>query len=221
MKIKNEKGEEIEVFTAEETAERIKDAETKAAEAAVNQYKEQNPDKADEVDKLKNDLADAQKRLDEAEKGDNKGQVERLRKERDEALSKVDTVVKDITKKIDDLTNAQIKETEEEFLNRLSGGNVEMKKKIKLEFDNYKPNEKSKDAIKQRMLVAAQIVTGAKPKPDMMDNISGGGERGNGNGGGSSKVELTQNQKAIGNVLGITDKDRENYEKLKANGGKI
>ena len=100
MKIKNEKGEEIEVFTAEETAERIKDAETKAAEAAVNQYKEQNPDKADEVDKLKNDLADAQKRLDEAEKGDNKGQVERLRKERDEALSKVDTVVKDMKEKI-------------------------------------------------------------------------------------------------------------------------
>ncbi len=218
MKIKNDKGEEIDVFTAAETEERIQNAQKEAAEKAVQDYKTANPDKADEINKLKTDLEQAQKDLEEAEKGDDKdGQVKRLRKERDEALDKVNTVVTDITKKFDEFTSSGLLEVKDELLTRLSNGNVEMRKKIELEFDNYRPNDKTKKGIQDRMAVAAQIVTGTKPKPGFMENISGGGDKGNGGGGNNSnKTELTPNQKAIGNVLGITNKDREDYEKYKA-----
>lgn len=224
MKIKDEKtGEEIEVFTAAETQERVKAAEAEAAQKAVDEYKTANPDKADEINRLKTDLEKAQKELEDAEKGGDKdGQVSRLRKERDEANAKLNEFATTITKRLDDITNASVKEIKEDLLNKLSGGNAETKKKIELEFDKYNSSDNSKQGIADRMAVAAQIVTGSKPKPGFMDNISGGGDRGSGggNGGGNGqKSEPTPNQLAIGKVLGITDKDRENYENFKKQRG--
>jgi hypothetical protein len=114
------------------------------------------------------------------------------------------------------LTTAGAKETEEELLKKLSNGDAEVKKKIKFEFDSYKSSDNTKQGIIDRMTVAAQIVTGKKPQPGFMDSIGGtGGERGNGGGGNGGTPEATANQRAIGKVLGITDKDRENYEAFK------
>jgi hypothetical protein len=63
------------------------------------------------------------------------------------------------------------------------------------------------------LVVAAQIVTGRKPQPGIMDGIIGAsGERGSGNYNPTNHTEVTPNQKAIGNVLGITDTDRKTYE---------
>lgn len=222
MKIKNDKGEEIEVFTAAEVADREKAATDAAATKAVDDYKAANPDKAEEITKLKTELEKAQKDLEDAEKdGDKDGQVNRLRKERDEAIAKVDKVVNDITKRFDDFTNSSFNETKDDLLNRLSNGNAEIRKKIEFEFDNYKPTDKTKKGVQERMAVAAQIVTGKKPQPSFMDNISGAGDKGGSGSGHHDKppTEPTPNQIAIGKVLGITPKDRENYEKFKASRG--
>lgn len=216
MKIKNDKGEEIEVFTQAEMDERAEAVRNEAAEKAVEEYKAANPDKAEEINKLKTDLEKAQKDLEEAEKGDNKGQVARLRQERDEANAKLNTEITTIAKKLDELANSGVKELKEELLVKHSKGNADTRKKIEFEFDNYRPSDTSKKGIEERMAVAVQIVTGSKPTPSFMDNLGGGSEKGNGGNYSGGNNEPTPNQRAIGRVLGITDADRKAHEEYKA-----
>ena len=66
------------------------------------------------------------------------------------------------------------------------------------------------------MTVAYQLATGNKPTPNLLDGKTNGSDRGVGGGytPPADNKELTPNQKAIGTVLGITEKDRENYKKF-------
>lgn len=217
MKIKNDKGEEIEVFTQAEMDEHTENARAEAAQKAVDEYKAANPDKAQELEQMRNDLKAAQDALEAAEKGDNKGQIARLRQERDDANNKLNTEIGALSKKLDEVMNAGTKELKEDLLVKYSKGNTETRKKIEFEFDNYRPNDTSKKGIEERMAIAVQLVTGSKPTPTVFDNISGGaGDRGNGGNYNANSKEPTANQKAIGKVLGITDEDRKRYDEFKA-----
>lgn len=217
MKIKNDKGEEIEVFTAEEVAAREKTASEQAATKAVEEFKAQNPDKSQELEELKTKLADAEDLLKKAEEdGKSSGQIERLRKERDDAKKAAEEAQKGMDKKFEDFRKEIVGDTKKEMLDALSKGDAELRKKIEFEFDNYRPTATSKTDVKERMEKAFQLATGNKPTPGILDGRTGGGDRGDGGGyKPTEKKELTPNQRAIGTVLGITDKDRENYEKFK------
>ncbi len=206
-------GQETEVFTAAETQQRIKDAEVAASTKAVEDYKTANPDKSQEVNKLQSDLEEANRKLKAAEDagsdGDKSGQVERLRQERDDAQKKLNTEMTDLHNKI----NSLIGDTKKELLDGLSKGDVELRKKIEFEFDNYRPNANSKTEIKERMEKAYQLATGNKPTQSVMDNINSSG-RGDNNAhdtNNNQQKEATPNAKAIGNVLGISDEDRKKY----------
>lgn len=210
-------GKEIEVHTSEEVAER----EAAAATKAVEEFKIANPDKTAEIEGLKNKLAESEELLRKAEEdGGNKGQIDRLRKERDDAKKASDDAQKNFDKKVDEkiqeAMSGIVGDIKKELLDVLSGADAEMRKKIELEFDKYRPGENSKQAIKERMDVAFQIVAGRKPAPGILDGKTSGGDRGAGGGYNPppKSGEVTPNQKAIGNVLGITDKDRENFNRF-------
>lgn len=218
MKIKNEKGEEIEVFTSEDVEARAREAADKAKAEAIDEYKKANPDQTGELDSLRSELAkkeaDLQAALD-ASSGNESEQVKRLRAERDKAQLAADKAVADLGSKVDTFIQGQINEFKTELLDKLSGNDPDLKKKIEFEFDRYRPNDNSKQAITERMQKAYSLATD-KPAPGVLDGISGG-DRGNSNPGGEVKKEYNANEKAIGNALGITEEDRVNYEKFKAN----
>lgn len=220
MKIKQEDGTEIEVFTEAELAEKVKTAETTAAAAAVEEFKAANPDKSAEVEKLQGELKKSQEDLDAAiAGGGNDAQIARLRKERDDAKAAAEQAGSDWKKELDGFRNEIIGDTKKEILDSLSAGDAELRKKIELEFDKYNPDKTSKTEIKERMEKAYLLATGDKPKPGLLDGLSGMGGRGDGGGYQPpvKKNEQTDNGKAIANVLGISDADRkakEDYDKF-------
>lgn len=225
MIIKNEKGEDIEVFTEAEVKVKAEEAAKEASAKAIEDYKAANPDKTAEIEALKGDLAKKESDLAAAiAAGDKSGQVERLRKERDDALKAKEDAEKkatdaalDVTKKLDEFRKEIIGDPKADGLARLAGGDEELRKKLELEFDRYRPDENSKKAVEERLAMAYTIVTGSKPKPGLLDNgVSSGGDRGEGGGYRPPETkELTENAKKIGVVLGVNDKDREEVEKFK------
>jgi len=216
MKIKNEKGEDIEVFTEAEVAEKVKTTSEAAATKAVEEFKVANPDKTAELDAAKKSVTDLEEKLKVAEAGTDDEQIKRLRDERDAAKKLTTDLQASFDKKLEDFRKEFAGNTETEMLDKLSKGDAEMRKKIKFEFDSYRANATTKKDVEDRMLKAYQLATGNKPEPAILDNITGGGDRGTGvPGGGNQKKEVTPNEGAIGKVLGITDKDREATEVYK------
>lgn len=227
MKIKQEDGTEIEVFTEAEVSERVKNAETAAADKAVEDFKVANPDKSAELETLKVDLAKKEADLDAALKaGGNDAQIARLRQERDDAKKAEEAAKNDFTKKFDDFKTEMLGDTKEELLKALAGTDAELRKKIELEFEKYRPDETSRAAIKERMEKAYLLATGDAPKPGLLDGASGGGDRGDGGGyqPPEKKNEQTDNGKAIAKVLGISEADRkakEEYDKFRESTGTV
>jgi len=85
------------------------------------------------------------------------------------------------------------------------------RKRFFFEFDNYRANEVSKTAVRERMLKAYQLATGNRPIPTAFDSFGGlGGNRG----AGHEPVQQVKcsNAKKIGNALGISDEQRKDAE---------
>jgi hypothetical protein len=149
--------------------------------------------------------------------GGNKDQIERLRKERDDAKKLAEEGIKSLETKFEEFKKGIVGDTKKELLDKLcEGKDAEYRKKLELAFDQYNPTDNTKEGIKTRMEIAYTIVNGSKPAPGFMDGIGSMGDKGGGNNkGGESKIEYTENEKKIGSTLGVTDKDRENYENYK------
>lgn len=212
MKIKNDAGEEIEVFTEAEVAEKAK----VEAEKAVEAFKASNPDKSSEVTDLQAKLDKAEEDL-KAASGGNEAQITRLREAREKAEKALAEATYGFRKELDEFKKEVVGDTKGEMLDRLSGGDTKLREKIQLEFDNYRPNDNSKKGIRERLEKAYQLVNGSIPKPGVLDGIANGSFRGDGGGyRPSEKKELNPNEKAIGGVLGVTEADRKAHEEYKA-----
>jgi hypothetical protein len=198
-------GNEVEAFTPEELKAK--------QDEAVAEHLKNNPDKSAELDKLRTELADATKKLEEAAKGGNDQQKARLRSEKEAA----EAALKDVTDKLSGEINA-LKETftagtKNKIMNALTKGDKDLQAKIDLKYNSLMKTgdyPSTEEGIAQALSEAATLVTGSKPTPNFMDNISGAGDRGATQKPGEAKVE-TPNAKAMRNVLGITDKDAEKY----------
>lgn len=223
MKI-NHDGKEIEVFTSEEVEAKTKEAATQAAESAkteaIEAYKKENPDLSSELTDLKTKLTEAEKLLkekggDDDDEDSKDPQVQRLRQERDDAKKALEDFQTDVEKKIDEKLGALAGETKDEWLEKLSGGDVELRKKIEFEFDNYRTGANSKKDIAERMEKAVQLATGEKAEPGIFDfGGTGGGDRGTHEGSDPDTEEYNDNERSIGRVLGVTEDDKKNYSEF-------
>lgn len=218
MKIKDETGVEIEVFTAKEVEEKTsivtKEAAEKASKEAVEKYQKDHPDQSSELAKIQNNLAELTKKLSEEEnKGgnENENQIQRLKKDKEDAEKALLATETKIMGEINKFKNEFIGDFKTEMLDKLSGGDDEVRKKIEYEFDNYKPNDLSKLGIQERLIKAHTLATGEKPSPRIFDGgILNGGQKGDGY-KEKDQPKLSDNAIAIGNQLGITEEDRKKF----------
>lgn len=219
-------GKEVELFTKEEMEAKekeikeanvkvIEEASKKSAEAAIEKYKDENPDKTEEIDKLTKDLEEVNRKLVDAGDGSGDGdddspQIKRLRKERDEAEEKLTKGQEKMQKDLDTIKATLIGNVKQDILNKYSKDDQDLKEKIEFHFDSFKGDAVTKEEITTRMESAFQLATGDKPTKEVLDGLSSAGGKGDGD-GDSKKKEPTENEKNIGKVLSISDADREKY----------
>lgn len=199
-------GKEVEAFTADELK--------KKQEEAVAEHLKNNPDKSDEVTKLQTDLADAQKKLKDAEEGGSSDQQKaRLKAAKDEAEKSLATITEKLTQEVNLLKDTFIGGTKSKVMKALAKGDKDLEAKIELKYSSlmktgdYKTDEAG---ITQALTEATTLVTGNRPAPNFMDNISGAGERGAPQKNGNAQPE-TENSKAMRQAFGISDKSAEKY----------
>lgn len=227
MKIQDNQGNEIEVYTQEELEKKLEEATTSASEeaakAAIEKYKEENPDQTEKVSKLQKDLEDANKKLEEAgggeeEKEGDTEQVKRLRRERDEATKALQEFQENTDSKIEGLRKDLIGDAKDEIVAALAMGDEDLKKKILSEYDSFKDNPTTRSAIKEQMDKAYRIVTGSTPTPGVLDNLGGGGGyKGSHQHHTSDKngYQDNDNRKAMRTAFGISEED------IKKHGDKV
>lgn len=223
QKIKGADGKEIEVFTKAELDAEVKKATDvataasskvadDAAKAAIEAYKVSNPDQTKVIEKLKDDLSQAEAKLTQALSYDDKSgnrdeQITRLRKEKDEAVEKLTKQVTDLTTTIQKGQQDAIAGTKTALLDKLVGKDVEARKKVELEFDAYKANETSPEQMESRMKNAI-LISGVKvePTPGPLDGRSSAGDKGEGSFGGKAPV-VTDNAVKMGAAMGVSKEE--------------
>jgi uncharacterized protein YdcH (DUF465 family) len=167
-KVLNEKGEEIEVYTAEELeAERNK---------AIDDYKQANPGDPD-IEKLQNEI---QAKTEELEKLKNKDyNFSQLR----ETKERLEGQIADLTKSIDEKIGVAKKEVVEgvmkgyynEKLKDLSGGNKELSDKIEFHYKRLTDPGTTKEEINKKLNDALILATGEGEGKSTSDAFSSKG----------------------------------------------
>lgn len=209
-KLFDKDGNEVEAFTPDELEAKKKEA--------LDEYIKNNPSKKEEVDKLTADLATATQKLKELEEGggDDDAQKKRLKDEKKAAEDALKTGLEGFRKEMDEFKNNFVTGHKTKVLDKLSGGDAELRKKIEFEYDQYSEGKKApanEIEIQERLTKAYTLATGKAPTPNFMDGMGNAAPRGEGHNGGSgnAKEPETDNSKAMRKALGITDKDVEQF----------
>lgn len=204
MKIKQEDGTEVEVFTAKEVDQKI----TEAKGTAVKEVETKLTESKNALDAA---LVEKKKLEDQIAAGGG-GQSENFKTLKD-ALDKKDA---DIAKLRTDLTGIEEKRlggTRDQIVAKIAGTNKDLKDKI---LHHYNETLKSMPAsteeeIGKKIEAAAKLSLDKDTSPDIIQAaIQGAGGPGipaNQNGA----VEFTPVEKALGEKLGVSDEDRKKY----------
>lgn len=204
----NEDGSTVEVFTKEEL-------ESKSSELATEKAKTIAEEQASQIISAKekefNDRLQAkEKELSEAlaQGGGNADQIERLRKEREDAKNLAESFKSDADKRLAAIENLVHGSYKDELVKKYNPtGNKDIADKILLEFDNYMPDKTSREDIARRMEVAARI---ANPGVSIETNPFAGAASGV-NYVAPKKQAVSEQGKAQGKNYGIKDEDYQKY----------
>ncbi len=208
-------GQEMTVYSEEE----LEEAKNTAIE-------ENDQGRVQEIDTLKSELdqktRDLEKAAEDLKKAGNKGQnIDNLRDVND----KLTNDIKDLTGKLGDVIN-KVKVIDDTTLatemDKLSGGDAELNKKIKVHFEKTLESVKATnlDEIRAKMQQAYLLATGSQVQQGNIRTAPGGGAprfniSGGGNGKTPIKPELKEMMKKNVKINGIslTDEDFEKYDK--------
>lgn len=141
----------------------------------------------------------------------NENQVERLRKEKEEALEAKEEAEKTLTERLEALEQNQNKKQQNDLLDEYAGKNEDTRKALLQEFEKYRPGENDPDAVRERMKMAARIVSSDPESPSILDGTTGAGGGINKDKGGEEKDGVSDSVKEQGKVLDISDEDYEKY----------
>lgn len=197
MKIKQEDGTEVEVFTAEEVAEKVQEKENQ-----INELSQKSSVLEAEKQKLEEQLGTT--------KQDNPN-FATLK----EALDKKTEEIKSLSTEISSIKDQTIAETRDSLIGAIAKNDEEMKKKILHHFNktlSAMPSS-SKDDIKAKVAAAVKLADGGNQE-EILDAVFAGGEgfkvdynKGSQSGG----ADFSAREIAIGNKLNITEEDRKKY----------
>ena len=214
MKIQHE-GAEIEVFTSEEMEAQIT-ANSEAVKTQVSteftvKYKDYDDFKT-KSGELETKLAETEDLLKSAENDPaKKAQIERLRGERDDAKAAAEILSNAVGTQIDELRSEFMGDYKGELLGQVAGTDEDLKKKISLEFDRYRPTDNKREDVKVRMERAYVLATGQAPAPGLFD----GGVMSGGAGAGEKPKDTTsqtpESAIALGKRMNISEEDRKRF----------
>ena len=203
MLIKNNEGEDVEVFTSEEVEEKTKEI--------LDGYKSESDIKIQELIDQQNEL---KTKLEEAESNKNDNKDENIKKMRNALNSKekeMEDFKKQISEEISTIKSGTITEIKTEIFDSLTK-DVEIKKKMEFFNDQFKDTPKTKAEMVERAKQVYTLATGSLPKQGIFDNgiISGGAGSGNNNWQQNREGESTESKEQR-KLLGISDEDAKKY----------
>lgn len=209
MLIKNEDGTEIEAYTAEE----VEAQKAEAIEAALEQYKIDNPDKTAELEELQNTLKEKEEELAKLKEKDLN--FSNLRKQKESAEKAVENIKAEIDAKIasakKEVLEGVMKDHYDETLKSLSGGDEELKKKIEFHYKRLGDIVSTKTEMSNKLKDAHTLAT-RKDEPDITAILGSGGI-------GRLKMKgqnkgFTPEEQALGAKFGLTPEDYKKYGNL-------
>lgn len=163
--IKNDKGEDVEVFTADEVQAQ---AEAKA--------KEVEDAKQAEIDTLTKEKGEKEEELKKFQ--DKDYNFEQLRKKADgkgQTEEEVKNQIADLTKRLDAVAAQPVQETLSDFVRTEVGEDKERKEKFDYYFKRLGADAKTKDEVLRAAKEALSLATAGEYKPDGTGNMSGTG----------------------------------------------
>lgn len=203
MKVKQEDGTEIEVFTADEVAAR----EQAAVQAQVKPLQDQLAAKQEELNKLTN-------------KDMNFGNLREAKENLERQIGELKTQIESGQKTVADQVNKGILEARtNEAITRLSGGDKEVADKIKFHFNRLQDAADTPEAAEKKLRDAYILATGQPNDGVSVAQAfgSGGGAPPAVNAGVTEKKKETaaavDRNPAVAANLGITKEDVDKYSK--------
>lgn len=215
MKIKQEDGTEIDVFSQEEMDAKIKETEDKKTEE-LRQIQEESQKKEVEtktaLETLQKEKADLEAKIAAGGKdGDQTGNFKTLK----EALDKKSEEIAALHKDLGDIRSQSTKDQRTNLINKIAGKDTELKKKIELfyEKDLSGMSDKSPEEVMKKVEAAAKLAGEVVEFDPLSGAIMGGGGKGfaGGGGAGAEGVEFTAKEKQLGSKMGITEADYKKY----------
>lgn len=204
MKIKNEAGEEIEVFSQEEADALAKQKAEEAVAAAKADAEAEKQTLADEKAELEEKL----KKLED--KDFNFSQFRKKNEKDNEELKTLKTRLDEVTGKITQLETQPFEKMKNEFM--ASNGitaDAELKKKFDFFFEPLGKVAKDEAAMQAALTGAFAAATGGAKQPNFSGMMVSTRVTPPSKGEGA----VSEVSKNIGAALGITDKDREEHRK--------
>lgn len=195
-------GKEVEAFTPEELEVKKKEA--------LDEYLKEHPDQSAEMQTAKTALEEAQKKLKDLEGSGNDEQKKRLIAERDEAEKKLKETTEGLVTEMKNLKDSFFGSAKEKIIKKLAGDDVELRKKIELEYDGFAGEAKNETEIQERLTKAYTIVNGTAPAPNFMEGMGHAGKRGVDQNHNSAQPE-SENSKNMRKALGISDEQVKKY----------
>jgi len=195
-------GNEVEAFTQDELKAKQQEA--------LDEYIKNNPDKSSEIEKLKNDLKEANDKISSGAGGD-AGQARRLKEDRDKIEAELNGKIETLSNDFKTYKESIVGSAKESLLSKLTGGDKDLRAKIELKASNLTGYPDTPEGVAQKFQDAFTLATGNKPTPSMLDGVTGAGARGDG--AGKDKVEgMTENGKAMATVFGIKEDSIKKYD---------
>lgn len=199
--ITDENGNEQEVYTAEEVEAQKQEA-VQAKEIELNAQVEEANKKVENLNF----------QLEEAQKGGNPHQIQRLKDAKAKAEEEAQSAKSEADQKFESFIQEQVKEHRDNALAVLSGGDEELRKKIEYHMDNtIAGNPTTKGGIEDKAKKAYTLATEGQAAPSILDNITSASDKGNSStdsGGNYVETEVSKGQRK---ALGISDDDAKKY----------
>jgi len=212
-------GKEMEVPTEEEIAQREKDAAERATKEAEKAYEEtqekfdeQKKEKEKEVTELKEELDTIQDKVKNL--GNLRFKTDKQEEEKKESEKKMAELQEQLEKKQETITEFVVGGARNKYIKIASGGDEEMAKAIRINYDRIAGEETNEEAIKNKIkeaFVITQTQMDKDPSTDVLNDAFA-------NSGGGKVVKekktggLTEEAKDMGKrSMNITDEDIEKY----------
>lgn len=193
MKIKQEDGSEIEVFTQEEL-------NAKAEEAAEAARKETEAEKSELEDKLKK-LQDKEFNFNQLRSKTEKG---------NEAAEKLASEIEVLKQQIGEVKQQPFVKAKEEFVTKNVGADEELKKKFEFFFEPLASKAKTQEDYNAALAGAFAAATGGTRQPSFEGLMVSTRVTPPSSGGNEQESEAS---KTFANAFGITSEDKKKYGK--------